>query len=531
MTSVYRRLTPRRLGGAQPAAGSPVRVQAARSGSTARAAQVRGERGGGASRLPAYATREGQFSRASPARREVLRELFLEAAKTDFSTAPNGETSHFRMRDLAVDYSGMNPEAKSKVLEAGLQGIGKTALFTSGAGLWDRGLNQVKALLPYNLVDLLTHEKFERLVKLSDINSAKGPADVLFVAGVREVPEGETTEGLAARIVAAAKEEAARILEPAKMDPRAINPVMMKFAKAATLSKAAGSFVPLIIGTSEQTHMQIWDFYAQFRKDYASRPLHADPEVQADLVRALKDYFQMSDDLNHHPIFGWQEGVGLLDATTGLEIEGTPRIGEGAGSAKAYLDHSGMTRKLIAMGKDRWQFENIEVLTDQVAAAGGHEVAGKRVSVVLVPQRNGYAGGNPYWVKKPDGISFVELHEQSAVPVELTYGAEVFNANTPTMPLDLGAPQTLGFEAKRGGRRVKNNVGNITHDVRDADKNATPHNVGTAGIGGEIGVDYENLKSYGEYRMNGVGYLRTHQDLLARDLRLARQQIGTVDWT
>lgn len=497
-------------------------VQAIRTGLSRYSGTV--STAGSGRQMPTYATRGGQFVRASAEHIEKLRTLFLEAAKTNFKTTPNGTPSRFRFEDLALNFNGIGAAEKLGVLKDGLKGIAKTVLYTSGAGLWERGMNQPKALIPYNLVDLLPPARFDRLTKLSDINSAKTDADVLFIAGVKETSD---LAGDAARIREEAKAEAEQILSEVKKDPRSLNPLVMKFAKAATLSKASGSFVPLLVGTSEQTHAQIFDFYQQFRQDFANRPFHPDPKVQKEVASAMAEWFKMADEQGYEPIFGRQEGIKLLDEA-GLEVEGSQAIGEGAGSAKAYMDHAGLTKKFQEMGKDRWQFENIEVMTDQLGAAGAHERAGKRLSVMLVPQVKGYAGGNPFIVEKEDGRRFLELHEQSAVPAELAEGNAVFNTNTITMPLDLGAPENPGFEQKRGGYRIKLNVGNITQDVQLKDTNATAENVGTAGIGGEIGTAFENLKTYQEYALNGGTYVRTHQDLLARDLGFAPSNV--VEW-
>lgn len=146
-------------------------------------------------------------------------------------------------------------------------------------------------------------------------------------------------------------------------------------------------------------------------------------------------------------------------------------------------------------------FQNIEVFDDLLLRLGAHVMAGKDVSVTLVPQKKGYAGGNPFLV---DGK--LRLLEQSAVPAELASGNEYFNANTIVQPLHARPPTTLGFEFKVNNTqaRAKQNAGDVTLALD------------TAGIGGRIGVEYENFKTYDEYRQNGSKTIATYQGIWAR---------------
>ena len=127
--------------------------------------------------------------------------------------------------------------------------------------------------------------------------------------------------------------------------------------------------------------------------------------------------------------------------------------------------------------------------------------------MVLVPQRQGYAGGNPFRVEQSDGTHSLELHEQSALPPEFANGNAYFNSNTIVQPLRAAPPSRIGFEVKNNGSQVraKQNAGDITQEVP------------TAGIAGRIGVEYENLKNYREYQQNGGGLIDTYRALWAED--------------
>ena len=81
----------------------------------------------------------------------------------------------------------------------------------------------------------------------------------------------------------------------------------------------------------------------------------------------------------------------------------------------------------------------------------------------------------------------------------------------------------FGFESKNNNTeiRAKNNAGDVTQDLP------------TAGIGGRIGTEYENLKNYKEYVANGSNMIATFRGLLKRDLDLAAQRRAAhapVNW-
>ncbi len=447
--------------------------------------------------LAPYASRLGHFVDAPPEHVAAISKQFLETVRAGTLTqAPTGEIKRVGSSELSVDFNHLDA-AKAETLSAvGAAHASKFHYFTSGAGLWSRGGGQIKALVPLNLAELITPASFDRLVQASQLVNAKSATDVLFMKS-RDVMPGEDVNALAHGLVSEAKQEIESILAPARSDPRALNPLAMKLVDVALASRKADTYIPFDVWTSEQTQSAVADYLQGFKTNFRTLRFHPDAKVQATIVSALEKYFANADRAGDTHLFGYQVGLPALHATTGEPVKDTARIGEGAGRAKAYLDQSGRTAQLAARGKTTWMFQNIEVFDDLLLRLGAHVTAGKDVSVTLVPQKKGYAGGNPFLV---DGK--LRLLEQSAVPPELASGNEYFNANTIVQPLHARPPTTLGFEFKVNNTqaRAKQNAGDVTLDLD------------TAGIGGRIGVEYENFKTYDEYRQNGAKTIATYQN-------------------
>jgi hypothetical protein len=424
---------------------------------------------------------------------------FLDTLRAgDLSKAPMGEIKRVTTAELAVDLNQLDAPKAKALTALGAAHAPKFYYFTSGAGLWSRGGGQIKALVPLNLAELITPAAFDRLVQANQVVNAKSAADVLFIK-TRDVLPGENVNAVAEALVGEARQEIEAILAPARSDPRALNPLAMKLVDVALASRKAKTYIPFDVWTSEQTQTAIADYLHAFKNNFRTLGFHPDPKVQATVVSALGKYFANAEAAGDTHLFGYQVGLPAMDATTGEPIAGTALIGEGAGRAKEYLDQSGRTAQLAARGKTTWMFQNIEVFDDVLMRLGAHATAGKDVSVTLVPQQKGYAGGNPFLV---DGK--LRLLEQSAVPAELAAGNAYFNANTIVQPLHARPPTQLGFEFKVNNTqtRAKQNAGDVTLELD------------TAGIGGRIGVEYENFKTYDEYRQNGSTTIATYQSLV-----------------
>lgn len=447
----------------------------------------------------------GYFVAATPEKHAALGAVYREAGVVKKLT---GDIRRVGPRDLDLDLNALAPAELRKLVEQGQREISKLHYFTSGAGLWSRGGGQVKALIPFNLKALLTDADFARLVTAGDVLNASKSEDVLKLAG-RVLRPGEDLEKVASGIIKERKAELSRLLNKARAHEGALNPIDMKMVNVALQSERSGSYVSFDIWTSEQTHEPIRKYLEEFAQGFGMKRFHPDAAVDESIKKALAQYIDQSRRLGETHLFGYQVGYNALDLA-GKPVSGTPMIGEGAGMAKAYLEESGRAARLRELGKNTWVFENIEVVTDLPVAMAAHSRGGKPVSVILVPEKPGYKGGSPFIVERA-GERRLELHEMSALPDEFASGNSYFNSNTIFQSLDLAPPKNIGFEVKNAGTgkivRVKMNAGDITLEAP------------SSGIGGRIGVEYENFKNYGEFGQNGEKLIDTFRDIWKRDIR------------
>lgn len=468
---------------------------------------------------PAYATK-GHFVSAEDTHLDRIKGLYVgQKEKGELVRPPDGKVERFTDASLSVDFNTIDPTRMRELAATGRKALSKLYFFTSGAGLWSRGGGQVKAIIPYNLEELLPPEKLQRLNHSSDVYNAKGgDKGVLLAAGVN-VLVGETEALVAARVRSEAKAEIDSILKEARKDSKAVTPLSMKLIQAALMSKAGDTYVPFDVWTSQQTHQPIAEALSEFKKTYRERSLHPDPKVQAEIVEALKRYFEQDEALGETHLFGYQVGLPALHPETGERIHGTAEIGEGAGRAKAYLDDSGRTEELLLRGKEYFSFENIEVMTPWEEVLGAHVESGKEASVVVVPQQAGYSGGNPFVVTKDDGTKNVEFHEQSVLPDEPKKDNLFFNANTIVASLHSKASDSIGFEVKENGSQVraKNNAADLWH-------------LPTGAVGGVIGLHYENFKTYPEYVKNGTSFVKNFYEQWTKWVASMNSDVERVDF-
>ena len=451
--------------------------------------------------------KSGYFVKVSDQKHKQLAERFK---KNGVTKELEGDIRRVGQKDLAVDLNAQTPEQARQLLAEGRQKISELYYLTSGAGLWSRGGGQVKALIPFNIKDLLDPKDFEKLLHSGAIASASSPEEVLkLVYGSERFVPGVPVEEHTAELIAKHKNILEQLITKARQNPRSMNPIDIKLSNVALNSERAQTYIPFDIWTSEQTHEPIRAYLAQFKAGFKDKIFHEDPAINAKIKTAIGKYLQESEKRGETHLFGFQEGYHALEQATGAPVTSTPLIGEGAGMAKAYLDESGRAAALGKMGKKTWVFENIEVVTDLPIAMGAHSKAGKPVSVILVPQKPGYSGGSPFLVPKGNGHN-LELHEMSALPKSFAEGNEYFNSNTIFQSLALPPPSNVGFEVKTfNGKkvvRVKMNAGDVTLDAP------------TAGIGGRIGVEYENFKNYKEFGENGSKLIDTFRGIWARDV-------------
>lgn len=448
----------------------------------------------------------GYFHDAPAARvREVESRYRADRARAGgLASVPPGAIGRVERRHLVRDFARMSTRQRVALRARGLAGLrvggpvpaelrgtgyeGFATLhyFTSGAGLWSRGGGQVKALIPLNLKELISAAEFRELERAGDVVAAKTPKDALRIAGA---PVGQDAK----QVIGAARATIERLTAKARASERAINVLDLKLVSVALLSKESGRYVPFDIWTSAQTHAAIRGYLADFRARFARRVFHPEPTRNAEIHAALTQYFAASAKLGETHLFGYQIGLPALDAATGNAVAGSVTIGEGAGMAKAYLDESGRTRVLEGRGVRHWVFQNIEVISDIGLELGAYLASEVPVSVVVVPTKKGYSGGSPYRVEH-EGRASYRLLEGSAVPAPLADGNAFFNTNTIYQRIDLEPVANTGYELKDNGQivRLKMNAGDVTLSNE------------TALVGGRIGREYENFKTYAEFGTNGV---------------------------
>jgi hypothetical protein len=406
------------------------------------------------------------------------------------------------LEDLAV----MSDLEVSKLSDEGLHHIGELGVVTSGAGLWSRGGGSVKALVPYNISAILDSE-FSDLSEAGKIVGAKNSEEILKFLNVdTKKLSQEIIEKTARSYKNVAIATIKNLTNKTIFHYQALNPIDMKFVNVALVYVRTGKYISLDIWTSEQTHALISDYLDWLKKHLHKKIFHSNKVCNSNIIKSLDKYFKKSIEMKETHLFGYQEGLHAIDASTGLFRPDLPSIGKGAGAIIEYLEKSGRMKRLRARGTRTLVFENIEVVSDYAPLFASHLKSTKPVSVVLVPQKEGYVGGSPFLIEKDNGDWNIELLEQSVLSDDLKYGNHYFNTNTIFFSTDVKPPETLSFEMKEQNSiaRVKQNMGDVTFDNY------------THGIGGRLGrdqkmVEYENFKNFDEYGDNGNFYIRIFQ--------------------
>lgn len=454
----------------------------------------------------AYKTSSGNFLRVALEQERELTKYYLTTLRSnEKKTFVSQQVTRVTRQDLSLNFEGQSNASLDLLRKKSERHLKDLYYFTSGAGLWSRGGGQVKALIPYNIGNFLNPVQKAGLAAGIDVAKADSPQKVLELSKA-DRNYNKTEEEQAAELVLAAKVNVEKIVNIARNDPRALTSLDMKFVNVAILSHRANTFIPFDIWTSQQTHKPIFDYIQNFKNTYHQKIFHNNSNINVKIHQYLSNYFKKGEVLGETYIFGYQVGFNGIDPVTGLPVTNTAAIGEGAGMAKTYLDKSGRTAELQNMGKKYLLFDNIEVISEIDLVLGAHLSGQKAVSVLLVPQKNGYSGGSPFLFNKPWGKN-LELYEMSALPEEYANGNEYFNSNTMIYSLEQKPVRILGFESKSENgvkfMRVKTNAADITQTQP------------TAGIGGRIGTDYVNFKSISEFFENGDQLIQTYQNIWA----------------
>jgi hypothetical protein len=428
-----------------------------------------------------------------------------------------------------------------KLLEEGRRVLPKYHGFTSAAGLWNRGGNFCKALVPYNLMECLESEAKLRLTKAAMIVKAQTAQEVLFWEkrsvpagpGTREEREWEVANGIVQEQKAIIRE----ILTLACRKPQAINAIDLNFAFKATNSGIADVYLPQTIWTGEHTHKEVYDYHEELEQSFRKKPFPISSKNRDYLMGALQDYWAAARAAKDRHILGYQRDFYGLDPNSARFLPNTLRAGEGAGRWLRALTDSGRMLQLGA-SKTLHQFQNIEVISDLRLVAGAHVLAQRdlhkelkgdydeqsQISVVLAPKA--FIGGNPYMVERKRGERMRrEIHEQTSLTEEQQrIPVEYFNANLVCVEgvVEKSEP---GWEPKEQGSVIRSKV-NVCDPSHDYD---------AAMIGGRMPQEYENFKGIDDFLEKGVPYLAAIAPVLERDCELLRRQPGSsiseeIDW-
>lgn len=462
-----------------------------------------------------YKTLEGDFKLApSEQRNIVLKDFKTQRESGSFAIQINPDhIKRVTEKELAVDFSAISKNDYEQIRNEGLSFIHELAVYTSGAGLWSRGGGAIKALVPFNLSEVLGTEAFLKQSLYGEIFAAKTDKDILRLSGMEN-----SAEEFAQIIKEDAQKKSTELLEKAIYSLHALNPIDLKLVNVAINSLATKTkYIYFDIGTSEQTHAGIYKYLEWFKANYKSKKFHPDQKIDQEIKKALSRYLKEDKKRGENHLFGKQEGFFAIDVAKGEYLPESASIGKGAGTVVEYYQNSGRSHELKSKGVKHLVFENIEVVTDLPPFYQAFRESKKSVGVVVVPQKDNYAGGNPFLIKLEDGSWNVELREASVLPKEYASGNSYFNTNTIMFDLEIPPPQSTAFELKEQNRiaRVKLNMGDVTFGNK------------AVAIGGRVGsqfemVEYENFKSFKEYGENGSRLISNFQRSWEESLSFGR---------
>jgi hypothetical protein len=252
--------------------------------------------------------------------------------------------------------------------------------------------------VPYNISEILGVE-FATLSLSGKIVAVKNSQEILKLSKINSGKMSiEEIDKEAALIKKSAIAKIKDLLDKTTYNPKSINTLDMKFINLATIYEKTGKYVSMDIWTSEQTHGAISEYLSWLSNNISKKTFHPDSQINDSIKNALTHYMEKSKSLGETHLFGYQEGLYAIDTKTGNYKEDTASIGKGAGAIIEYLDTSGRLNLLKTRGKKTFVFENIEVVSDYAPLFASHRIAEKPVSVVLVPQKEGYVGGSPFLI-------------------------------------------------------------------------------------------------------------------------------------
>lgn len=400
--------------------------------------------------------------------------------------------------DLETHWTPERATKVAELTEKGSQNIDSLYYVTSGAGLWSRGGNMVKAIVPFNIAKVLSAEDFADVNRHAKVIAAKTSEATMEAAGVSP-NDGESAVQAMERVKLEAKAKLDALITKAGEHPDALNAIDLKLATVAMESAAGKTYVPFDIITSEQTHTKIAEYLVWLRRNYQHKKFHADPAVNKKVIEALDRYFALDMEKKETHLVPIEAGYHGLHPETGDPVTQTATSGPGVGAALDDMARSPRTVALKKDGKLYRVFDNIEVISNIALLHGTHVQAlgsnpNLQITVVMVPKQPGDAGGEPYFVNGK-----FQLIEKSALPDDkkgLADESPLFNTNTGEGPIDATAGDAYGFEHKV----------ELGHKIVRPKKNAwdTTFTLDSQGVVGRYGIDYTALKEWPDYERNGA---------------------------
>ncbi len=409
----------------------------------------------------------------------------------------------FKKKDLTVNFNTMSKSELKKLQEIGYQNANNIHYIKGAGGLWTRsGLSSViKVLIPYNLKKILGNKKANEFIQLDIILNEKNFDKV--IAAAKRIGLATDVSKEALRKMASLKVN--RLLKIVNKNfKKRIGPVEVGFIKIAEMSKVSNSYIPFDLCTNRHTHNEVLKYVNYFRKNFKNKQFSSNAQRNQEINEALEYYFKLSDGFKDTHVFGFQREIKAMNSKTGDYLPDTMPIGIGAGNIPNDLIQSGYINK---HNRDVFLFDNTEVSSNLPEMFGVHIKFKQDVTILLVPEKEGYVGGKAIWHKSAgDSKERIKLIEGDLLPKNVTDDKDLFNTGTIVFNKKVKLIDEISYETKiENGReviRVKSTPGSLTL------------NNSTQVVGGRLSDnpraprDYEHIKTWTDYIMNGANYLK-----------------------
>lgn len=126
------------------------------------------------------------LTRASVEEQEHVLAKFKEGVENNTlqKVLSEDEVARVIEKDIFFNLGKASVAILKNMFNFGLKRISKLSYVTSGAGLWSRGGGVAKALVPFNLQELVSKQIFDRVVLSGEMVKASKMVDVCKLAGL-----------------------------------------------------------------------------------------------------------------------------------------------------------------------------------------------------------------------------------------------------------------------------------------------------------------------------------------------------------